>query len=474
MPLSSRTIFRNSLYLFTSDVVVRLVSTIATIALARYLGPSDYGIYSVAFALAGIVGFLSDLGTGQTYLRERTRVGCDEPILVASFFKVRAVFALLATVLALLLISGVYRTEPLRTVCLIIVIPTIWGATLNGFASIFFSARQEMQYVAGIRSFMSLTQAAAIIAGVSLGWSLQKLALVPGLSLLASGLLGYVLVRRNIGRFSGWNAALLEGLWLFSLAGIMGMLAPQLGPLTLERVTTLEEVGLFAAVYRIPAFLMQIPMAISSAFYPQMFKAAHENAETHLALGLREFRVVLLLSAGLALPFALQSEWVVDVIFGSRWQGASAILSIMAWVVVFSAVGTTLAHSATTLGLQARRVKIQLVAMVFGITVYAWLGGHYGALGGAVAALVFECLAFAGYLGCNPMRREFMKRSMFTFCQVFAGIAAATVAAKLLPTGSEAAGVVLAPFVFYVFLLLCFREFRYEVKWLFSKGLRSS
>lgn len=472
MSLSSKIIYRNSLYLFASDVGVRLLSTVATIALARYLGPSDYGIYSVAFALAGIVGYLSDLGTAQTYLRERTRGGCSEPVLVASFLKIRLAFAALATGFAILLIMWMYRGEPLRTVCLIIVLPSIWGAMLGGFASTCFTAQQKMQYVAGIRSFMSLIQAAIILTGISLGWTLPLLSVAPGVSLLASGALGYFLVCRKVGRLSGWSTDLLGGLWLFALAGVLGMLVPQLGPLVLERVTTLEEVGLFAAVYRIPAFLMQIPLVVSSAFYPQLFKAAHEDARAHLSLGLREFRVVLLLSVGLALPFALEAEWIVNFLFGSRWKDAGMILSILAWVVVFSAMGTPLAHSATTLGLQSRRVKIQLLAMVIGVAAYIWLGGHYGALGGAMAALFFEFVAFWGYLRCNPLRRDFMRRSLISFGQILCGLIVAVVLVNLLPGGNEAAGVILAPLLFYAVLILCFEEFRSEVKWLFGQGLR--
>jgi len=463
-------IFRNSAYLLVSDVLVRLISTVATIALARYLGPQDYGIYGIAFALAGVFGFFPELGTGQTYLREVTRGQQNTSQLTAGFLKIRLCLAALATFLAVVTIPLIYSSELLGTVCMIVVIPTIWGSALFGFSGGYFTAIQEMAYVAGTRSVLSVTQAGFIFTAIALNSSLPVIAMAPGASICIAGAFGAVLVRRHFGRFAGWDRAILTGLTAFAIAGMLGMFAPQMGPLILEKVSSLEEVGHFAAVYRIPLLLMQIPLVVVSAYYPQLFKFAHTDPQAHFNLSLRELRMVSLISVGLTLPFALEAQWFVDLLFGSQWSGAGQVLSFLCWTVIVFALNMALANNLTTLGLQNQRVKVQLIAVSVGLLLYAVLGHYFGANGGAVAALTLEVVAFAGYAYFNPHKKKLLNQSINGFGQILLAGFCSTLSVLLLPDGFELLGVFIAPVIFYAGLSVCSKTFRSDIKWVLSGG----
>ena len=463
-------IFKNSAYLFVSDVLVRLISTVATIALARYLGPSNYGIYGLAFALAGVFGYLSELGTGQTYIREVTRNHQNISQLTAGLLKTRVCFAAIATLLAFVIISQFYASGLLSTVCLIVVIPTIWGSVLSGFSGSYFTAIQEMGYVAGVRSVLSVTQATFIFVAIALNSSLLVLAIAPGASILVAGVFGAILVRRHFGRFSGWDKALFAGLTSFAMIGMLGMLAPQLGPLVLEKVSSLDEVGHFAAVYRIPLLLMQVPLVVISAYYPQLFKFAHHDPEAHFNLSLRELRMISLISVGLVLPFALEAQWFVDLLFGSQWSGAGKVLSFLCWAVVVYSLNMVLANNLTTLGLQSQRVKAQSLAISVGLLLYAVLGHYFGANGGAAAALTLEIVAFAGYAYFNPRKKRLLSQSMVCFGQILLAGFFSTILVLLLPRGWQLLRALAAPVVFYAGLYLCSNTFRNDIKWVLTGG----
>lgn len=63
------TIVKNSIYLFFSHVLVRFVSGIATILVARSLGIDEYGLLSLAISITIISGFFTELGLTHTLIR---------------------------------------------------------------------------------------------------------------------------------------------------------------------------------------------------------------------------------------------------------------------------------------------------------------------------------------------------------------------------------------------------------------------
>ena len=65
-----KTILKNSLSLFSSLMVTRLIGFGVVIALSRYLGVERFGQYSFALAFAALFSIVADLGISQLVIRE--------------------------------------------------------------------------------------------------------------------------------------------------------------------------------------------------------------------------------------------------------------------------------------------------------------------------------------------------------------------------------------------------------------------
>ena len=469
----NKTIFKNTSYLLISDVGIRLISTAAIIYLARYLGPDGYGIYSVAFSFSCVFGFLTSMGFGQTFLREHTKENANSSALVASLLKIKLCLAFFATILALILIPILYVDEPLRSVAYVVVVPVLWGTALSDFGVIYFVSIQKMKYVALIRATLSLIQAGLLVCGIFLGWTLQEVAVAPGAGSLLSGLLAFVLVKRHLGQFSGWHSSLLPGVTLFTVAGLISTLMPQMAPLILEKVSSINEVGNFSAVYRVPLLFMALPSAIASAFYPQLFNYGHTDKQKHFQLYLHELRYMHFISIGMALPVTLYSDWIVKILFGADWAQSGVVLSIVVWCIVIQSLNIPLADSLTTQGLQSARVKVLVTVVLLGGVMYFLLGTHFGAPGAAITVVAIEALALVGYLFCNPRKWELVRHGMIGFSQTCCGLLFSVTICYLLPVNYEIVGLVLAPLLFYVFMFV-FARFRSDVTILckYVKGSR--
>ncbi|MBX6394875.1 MAG: flippase, partial [Alicyclobacillaceae bacterium] len=244
---------------------------------------------------------------------------------------------------------------------------------------------------------------ATLFLGMALRWPLSLLAPVYGFSSIAGGLLSLWLAARRVSFFAGWSRTLLDGLWAFTLGGLVIMMLSQMGPLVLERVTDLVQVGFFAAAFRIPSVLYQIPGVLAEAYYPQLFAYGNRgDVRAHLQLNVLELKSMSALGLLMALPFLLYPDWWMRVLFGEQWVAASGALEILSWMVVLQSVNYPLADALTTKGMQGRRTGVLAVVLVVGLVAYVWLGSRLGSTGGALAALLTEAVAMIGFILANP------------------------------------------------------------------------
>ncbi|HPD07179.1 MAG TPA: oligosaccharide flippase family protein [Candidatus Bipolaricaulis sp.] len=410
-PLSPGTrIAKNAAYLLVSNVGVRIITALVAILVARYLGPEQYGVLSLALALLGIAGYLTDLGLTPVMIREGTKPGTSIPELLSGTLRLRLLFALATTVVVVFLAWFYYPSATVRTVILVVVLPGIWAGVFRGIGTGYFQMTQEMQYVALINAVAALAGAGMFLLAVLSRWSLPVLSIGYGLSAIVGGALGFLLVRRRVAFGRGWHRGLLMGLPAFTLGGGLGLLLPQLGPLLLPHAAGLEETGFFTAAYRIPGVLLAVPGVVATAFYPQLFAYGASDRQGHRALSARELRLMGSLGLLLAIPTSLHARWIAGVVFGASWvEQSGPALALLAWMVALASVSWPLADALTTQGLQVRRAGVQAVAVVLGAGAYWFLGRAWGALGAAGAALAVETVLAVGFLVLNPDARTLVR-----------------------------------------------------------------
>lgn len=127
--------------IFLTKTIIFVVTGLAFLAIVRILGPSTYGIYTLAIATAGFFGAFGDLGISTILVKfcsEYVQKKQKEKLLsaVTNGFAVivleSALFTLLALLLAGTVAQNVYHnagyTFALQLVSLEILVGTIWGS----------------------------------------------------------------------------------------------------------------------------------------------------------------------------------------------------------------------------------------------------------------------------------------------------------------------------------------------------------
>jgi O-antigen/teichoic acid export membrane protein len=407
--MSKLTIARNAAALMVSDVAIRALSGIGVVLVARSLGPSAYGVLSVALAFSGIVAYLSDLGLTHLTIQHATRPNADIGCILSTIFKVRLVLVITVALVSVACISVLYPGPQQRTVMLAVVLPSICGVAMQGFAASYFWATQELHVTAGLKIASQVFSAIALILAFLLRWPVSGVAAVYGTTSLLGGVACLWLVRRRAPKISGWDPSVLRGLTAFTVGGLSGIALPQLGPLILQRVATATQVGYFAAASRIPGLLYAIPGSLGMAWYPQLFHAGSSDPARHFALSVDQLKLNAILSFGLSLPVALYSGLLIRTVLGSSWEASTApILPLLCWMVVLNSFSTPFADALTTKGLQTRRACVYVAAMLIGSALFAALGSTRGAQGAAAAAITTQLLLSVGLVLVNPSGRALL------------------------------------------------------------------
>ncbi|WOE46082.1 hypothetical protein Q5P00_28965 [Bacillus thuringiensis] len=175
-----------------------------------------------------------------------------------------------------------------------------------------------------------------------------------------------------------------------------------MGPIALEKVSSLEQVGYFNAALRIPSVLYQIPGIVAAAFYPVLFKLIDRSElKKHGEVIVIEIKLMTLLSVIMVLPIILFPEEISVFLLGENWIGIAETLSILSIIVFIQSINFPLADSLTTKGLQKYRSIALLISFGTGIFAYSYFGKLYGSLGAAIAAVLIEIVLLLGLIIFN-------------------------------------------------------------------------
>lgn len=390
---SSLAIARNAAALIFAELIVRGFSTIGAILVARSLGPASYGRLSVALAFTAITAYFADIGLTDLTFRQLAQPKVDIGNVLGTVLRARLLLALAVVICTLFMVQVVYHDPSQRALILLVVIPSVYGLTLQGFASGYFLAMRQMHITALLRMSGQVLTTATLIVACLCRSTVDVVGSVYGITSLLGGMLCFAWLRRCVPAMKGWSPRMLKGISAFTIGGLTSIILPQLGVLVLERVTSSRELGYFSAASRIPTVLYAIPACVAMAWYPELFSVGIRDPARHLQLCISQFKINGLIGMGLSLPVAMYSKLLISTVLGAPWADRTApVLSILCWMVVLNSVTTPLADFLTTTGRQARRATVYCVAVVVGALLFAQLGATAGALGASLAAVITQLI----------------------------------------------------------------------------------
>jgi O-antigen/teichoic acid export membrane protein len=436
---------RNTLLGLAGQVATLICTGALTLYLVRALGVRQYGVYSLAVSVAGLLllpagmglplaigRFLADHRGSSEQVRQILRLGVRLQVAVG-----------LVVSAGLFLASGAIANAygnphlgwPLRWAAL-----SVFGqAIFNLVASVGASLRRSglglsitvIESVAETGSAIALVAAGAGTAGATLGKFI-------GYTVAAAA--GVYLTVRLVGRGrAGTGEPRLVGIRsLLRYAGAMFVVdvvwsaIVQLDVLLIAALLGSAAVGSFGAVGKLLVVAGYVGLAVSAGVAPRLSLADGNPDVRSFNEALRYLTIV----QGLVIaPMVVWATPLVHLLLGSGYHQSA---EIMRWLAPFYFIGgpaSLITVAVTYLGEARRRVPLMLATLVFGLAITYVLLRLIGVVGAAIADDIVEVLYVGGHLWISSTLIDVDLRGLAR-CVVRTVAAAAAMAAVLFAVGT--------------------------------------
>ncbi len=363
----------------------------------RYLGPSQYGAFSYAFALYGLFNIVSNLGLDVLVVSEiaLTRDVKDEEAVLGTAFWLKVAASVLTTAAATLYS---WWAHPHDTVITVMVAMLSIASIAQGLDVIdyFFQARTRSRLAVVPQLYVFAASNIGRVIAIVLRAPLLVFGLIASLEILASELALAAIYwkhHRNLFRWTfGRQRALnmLRVSWPLMLASLLVIVYMRTDQVMLGSLSTRAVVGQYASASRLSEIWYAIPALICSSVMPRLLKRKADEPEVYYSRLQRTYDIMVALSVGLALATTLFGKYVVLLLFGSAYLPAVAILRVHIWTGPFVFLGVTSGMQLVHENLTKISLQRSIIGALANVGLNFLLIPHFGGVGSAMATLITQ------------------------------------------------------------------------------------
>lgn len=322
-------------------MITLIVGFLATVLVARYLGPEDFGLVSYALSLSSLFAVAGHMGLGGLVVREIV----NHPGLRAETLGTAAGLKLLGMGIGFLgLVTYAAFYEGIQSI-------EFWAICLAGSALLFnplevveswFQAFVQAKYVTATRVVALFATAALKVLLVAVGASALFFVGASLFQAMLTAILFFLFFNWKAKfRISEWQfswsraRALLSQGWLVYLGSIFAMVYLKIDQVMLRWWHGADAVGVYAVAAQLSEAWYFVPTAIVASFFPKLI----ELRKADQALFYRRFQqlldLLLAIAVVVALTVVLFANWVILLFFGDNYAESASVLVVHIWAAIF-------------------------------------------------------------------------------------------------------------------------------------------
>ena len=387
----SRKLAVNSLLLFTGNVVAAGFSFVVSVYLARYLGPGEYGRYSVVFAYLSMFHVVAGAGIDTILIRELSIDPERKNLLASQAILLRSLLSLSAVGISWLILPFFGYDDDVRTWVHIASLGLLFGVR-STVAALFQASLRVADYALpelALAILFNLALLLAIIGRVPVAFLIVLQTANLGFLLVAFFVVARVRMElrlRLVIDLPICRRLLSEALPIF-FTGFFISVMFRIDQLLVYRILGSTSLGMYSAVVRIAEALNMIPVIYVTVVYPIMCSAHASSREYFLKVYRRSMKYMAAIIVPLAFGATLLSGNIVQTIYGAGFVPASRAFALLMWAEVFVFLGTIFGNAFNAMGMQRYIMIYSGVGTAVNIILNLLLIPRYGITGAAIATL---------------------------------------------------------------------------------------
>jgi len=392
---------RGGLFLFIGNTSSTVILAVGIIIVARLLGPSSYGLYTLTFVIPMLLVSLSDAGINFALVRLPARLMAEGDharasrlirlgfllklsISTAAFFVCYFGSATIATTV----LNRPELAPFLRLASLVIVFQAIYDATSNSFIG-----QDRMKNSAIIQIIQAILKGTLGPAFVLIGLGITGAILGYVVALATAGLAGATILftkgARSLGQIDSSAPRELSELLGYSLplylATILAVFLTQYQNIVLAHFASNVEIGNWGATWNFTTLMMILIYPVTTAMFPMFSKMDPKNRRSDLARGfVRAVKYTSLLMIPASVAVMTFSRDLIYLTYGSGYTFAPQYLVLLSALYLLTAISyLVLGSFLNGVGATETVVKMSLLTLAIYLPLgpaLAWVWGPYGLL----------------------------------------------------------------------------------------------
>jgi O-antigen/teichoic acid export membrane protein len=432
--------------------VFRQLSRVAVVViLARLLTPAEYGLAAMVLVFSSLVLIFADLALGAALVQRRELSEADRSTVFWTSVAAGTGFMLLGIALSwpLAAFYGEPEVQPLFAALSVSFLVTALGTAHSALLN------RDMRFKS-----LELRMMAGTVAGGAVGIAVA-FAGHGAWAIIAQQLAIAFVSTTLLWAFSPWRPRLTFSLRsLRSLGGFSGnvfgtrvlfYLNRKLDHMLIGRFLGASALGAYAVAYNVMLMpLSRIAQPVVEVLFPAMSQIQDDRPRM-ARMWLRANRLIGAISIPAMVGLILVAPEFVATLFGERWESATPVIQILAWVGLLQSLQRL--NSSVLLACDRSGTLLRYSVVVLTASIVAFVGGlHWGIVGVATGYAISSTIIEPYYAWITArvleVRLADYARSLAGVAQATAGMAGVVLAAKLWIVSPDLpAGVRLAIFV---------------------------
>lgn len=394
----SKQLKKNISFLVLAEVISKLLPLMTFPYLTRTLGPEIYGKYGFAMNIVAFLMLLASPGFVPYGMRAVAQNAGEELNIGAKIVGLRLIFA--AAAIVILVLYTVFLAPNDNQIRLLLLLSGLLMLPSALSLDWLLTGKSIVAPVAIASVISQLIYTAAILLFVK---GVQSVLVVPA-GALAGELVCISILIYAVGRSYGlrWPSVsrkdfrdIVPSALLLGFASFMSMTYDKVDTILLGYFRPMEEVGLYAATYKIMWMVMSFLPILSKVFFPLIAESADNTLDSQ-----RDSRLYLKILMFLALPLIaggiVVAEPLTLLIIGDKYTGSGLLLILLLPNVL---VGGLACYYAGMKLVAKNKNREYVIAVTIGAVLNLVLNLIFIPVWGAKAAAVMTCLSQLAVVG---------------------------------------------------------------------------
>lgn len=324
-----RAILKQTSWLFFAQALTRIIGFFYIIYLARILGVSDFGLYTVALAYFSILSGIADFGFNRFLIRE---VAIDKSKAPQLLWNIVVLRLTLTSILFAIFSITLYLLDPdkmrvsLTALATLAILPQAIAFSFDAI----FVAMQKLQFSAAALFISSLFTAliGLYLVGSGFGPVGAVVALIFGQVAYVVILIIFLYRHQSLSLSKVYLTTIKKiviGSLPYGLLSVLGLLYFRIDAILLSYLRGNFETGIYGAAYKFLEAIIFIPSAFSMALFPVLARMHDSSLKDVKRLYFKSFKIMLGLGLVVLLGYVLILPEIIKVMLPNYLSSITAI-----------------------------------------------------------------------------------------------------------------------------------------------------